>query len=72
MAGHLEFNTPVIGSILVGVIVGPFGPGRRVGQFPSLFYVMITRPEAIAPFAAFGVILLLFEILKAAGLRDRT
>jgi CPA2 family monovalent cation:H+ antiporter-2 len=72
MASHLEFNTPVIGSILVGVLVDAFGPGRLVGQFPSLYYVTIARPEAIAPFAAFGVILLLFEILKAAGLRDRT
>jgi len=26
--------TPVIGFILVGVLVGPFGLGRLVGQFP--------------------------------------
>ncbi|WP_421855160.1 cation:proton antiporter [Novosphingobium sp.] len=54
--------TPVIGFILVGVLVGPFGLGRLVGQFPSLYYFTITRPEAIAPFAELGVILLLFEI----------
>lgn len=54
--------TPVIGFILVGVLVGPFGLGRLVGQFPALYYVTITRPEAIAPFAELGVILLLFEI----------
>jgi monovalent cation:H+ antiporter-2, CPA2 family len=54
--------TPVIGFILVGVLVGPFGLGRLVGQFPSLYYITITKPEAIAPFAELGVILLLFEI----------
>lgn len=54
--------TPVIGFILVGVLVGPFGLGRLVGQFPALYYITITRPEAIAPFAELGVILLLFEI----------
>lgn len=54
--------TPVIGFILVGVLVGPFGLGRLVGQFPALYYFTITKPEAIAPFAELGVILLLFEI----------
>lgn len=54
--------TPVIGFILVGVLVGPFGLGRLVGQFPQLYYFTISRPEAIAPFAELGVILLLFEI----------
>jgi CPA2 family monovalent cation:H+ antiporter-2 len=54
--------TPVIGFIFVGVLVGPFGLGRLVGQIPALYYITITRPEAIAPFAELGVILLLFEI----------
>lgn len=54
--------TPVIGFILVGVLVGPFGLGRLVGQVPQLYYFTISRPEAIAPFAELGVILLLFEI----------
>ncbi len=54
--------TPVIGFILVGVLVGPFGLGRLVHSFPALYYVTITKPEAIAPFAELGVILLLFEI----------
>lgn len=54
--------TPVIGFILVGVLVGPFGLGRLVDVFPALYFVTITRPEAIAPFAELGVILLLFEI----------
>jgi len=54
--------TPVIGFILVGVAVGPFGLGRLIGQAPWLSYVTITDPEAIEPFAEFGIILLLFSI----------
>ena len=54
--------TPVIGFIRVGVLVGPVGLGRLVEQFPALYYFTITKPEAIAPFAELGVILLLFEI----------
>jgi CPA2 family monovalent cation:H+ antiporter-2 len=33
-----------------------------VGQYPWLYHVTITDPAAIAPFAEFGIILLLFEI----------
>ena len=54
--------TPVIGFILVGLAVGPFGLGRLVTQHHWLSFVTITKPEAIGPFAEFGVILLLFEI----------
>lgn len=54
--------TPVIGFILVGVLVGPFGLGQFVASFPWLYYITISRPEAIHPFAELGVILLLFEI----------
>ncbi len=54
--------TPVIGFILVGVLVGPFGLGAYVKQFPWLYYVSITDPQAIGPFAELGIILLLFSI----------
>lgn len=54
--------TPVIGFILVGLAVGPFGLGRLVSEHHWLYFVTITKPEAIGPFAEFGVILLLFEI----------
>jgi CPA2 family monovalent cation:H+ antiporter-2 len=53
---------PVIGFILVGIMVGPAGLGRFVPEFPWLYYVTITRPHAIEPFAELGVILLLFSI----------
>jgi CPA2 family monovalent cation:H+ antiporter-2 len=54
--------SPVIGFILVGMLVGPFGLGRLVTQAPWLYYFTISRPHAIEPFAEFGIILLLFSI----------
>jgi CPA2 family monovalent cation:H+ antiporter-2 len=54
--------TPVIGFILVGLLVGPYGLGRMVDASPWLVYVTITAPEGLAPFAEFGIVLLLFTI----------
>jgi len=54
--------TPVIGFILVGVLVGPFGLGRLVPDAPWLTWVTITDPQGLAPFAEFGITLLLFTI----------
>ena len=54
--------SPVIGFILVGMLVGPAGFGAMTGQLPWLNFVTISNPEAIAPFAEFGIILLLFSI----------
>jgi CPA2 family monovalent cation:H+ antiporter-2 len=54
--------TPVIGFILIGVLVGPFGLGRLVASQPWLGYVTITDPGRLEPFAEFGIVLLLFGI----------
>ena len=54
--------SPVIGFILVGVLVGPKGLGSLVGSYPWLGFVTISNPDAIEPFAEFGIILLLFSI----------
>ncbi len=54
--------SPVIGFILVGIAVGPHGLGTLVADYPWLFYITITDEAAIAPFAEFGIILLLFSI----------
>src|SRR5690606_5320123 len=54
--------TPVIGFILIGLLVGPFGLGRLVDDHEWLFYMTITEPEGLEPFAEFGITLLLFTI----------
>lgn len=54
--------TPIIGFILVGLLVGPYGLGKLVPHYPTLWHVTITDPAALGPFAEFGIILLLFSI----------
>ena len=54
--------TPVIGFILVGLLVGPFGLGSIVAQYDWLYWVTITDPERLEPFAELGIVLLLFTI----------
>ncbi len=54
--------SPVIGFILVGALVGPFGLGSLVSQNPWLYYLTISDTHSIEPFAEFGIILLLFSI----------
>lgn len=54
--------TPVVGFILAGMLVGPFGLGALAAQYPGLRWITIDDPEAIAPVGEFGVILLLFAI----------
>ncbi len=54
--------TPVIGFILVGILVGPFGLGSMVDHYAWLSWITISEPEAMEPFAELGIILLLFSI----------
>ncbi|WP_284125804.1 cation:proton antiporter domain-containing protein [Parerythrobacter aestuarii] len=54
--------TPVIGFILIGIAVGPFGLGAWVYEYDWLKHITISDPEGLAPFAEFGIILLLFAI----------
>ncbi|MBE5073071.1 cation:proton antiporter [Erythrobacteraceae bacterium E2-1 Yellow Sea] len=54
--------TPVIGFILIGIAVGPFGLGKLVFEYPWLGHITISDPEGLEPFAEFGIILLLFTI----------
>ena len=54
--------TPIIGFILIGLAVGPYGLGRLVFEYPWLNHITISDPEALEPFAEFGIILLLFAI----------
>jgi CPA2 family monovalent cation:H+ antiporter-2 len=54
--------TPVIGFILIGVLVGPYGLGMFTDRIPWLSYITISDPDRLTPFADFGIILLLFAI----------
>ncbi|MDC8755928.1 cation:proton antiporter [Erythrobacter sp. sf7] len=54
--------TPIIGFILIGVLVGPDGLGSLVERIPWLKHITITNSERLAPFADFGIVLLLFAI----------
>jgi CPA2 family monovalent cation:H+ antiporter-2 len=54
--------SPVIGFILVGMVVGPFGLGALSQHYPWLHYVTISDPHRIEPFAELGIVLLLFSI----------
>lgn len=54
--------TPVIGFILIGIAVGPFGLGKLVFEYPWLSHMTISDPQKLEPFAEFGIILLLFAI----------
>ncbi|MBX7496425.1 cation:proton antiporter [Qipengyuania sp. 6B39] len=54
--------TPVIGFILIGIAVGPYGLGRMVFEHPWLNHITISDPDSLDLFAEFGIILLLFGI----------
>jgi monovalent cation:H+ antiporter-2, CPA2 family len=54
--------TPVIGFILVGVAVGPFGLGRHASDLYWLNYITISDPHGLEPAAEFGIVLLLFSV----------
>jgi monovalent cation:H+ antiporter-2, CPA2 family len=54
--------SPVVGFMLVGMAVGPYGLGRLLANLPWVSAVTIDSPDAIAPVARLGVVLLLFMI----------
>jgi CPA2 family monovalent cation:H+ antiporter-2 len=59
---HRMRVSTVLGFMLVGVVVGPFGLGQATRLVPALTAVTINDPAAIAPIARLGVVLLLFMI----------
>ncbi len=54
--------TPVIGFLLIGILVGPYGLGALTPEIQWLTAVTISEPDSLAIFAEFGIILLLFTI----------
>ena len=75
--------SPIIGFILIGMLVGPYGLGALARDHGWLHYVTISNPHGIEPFAELGIVLLLFSIglelsfrsvmgNAAAGIRSRS
>lgn len=54
--------SPILGFLLAGVVLGPFGLGAFADRFPWLEYFTIENPDEIAQLAEFGVVFLLFMI----------
>jgi CPA2 family monovalent cation:H+ antiporter-2 len=59
---HRLRASPVLGYLLAGGLIGPFGLGLLGGDLGWLSYVVITDVEGVTPFAKLGVIFLLFTI----------
>ena len=54
--------SPVLGFIVTGLVIGPYGLGRFTDTVPWLSYVVITDAEGVRTFAELGVVFLLFII----------
>jgi CPA2 family monovalent cation:H+ antiporter-2 len=54
--------SPVLGFMLVGIVVGPFGLASLIPHLPWLSAITISTPVSIEPIAQLGVVLLLFMI----------
>lgn len=54
--------TPIIGFILVGILVGPFGLGALVARYPAMEWFTISDQDNIRSIGEYGIILLLFSI----------
>jgi len=54
--------SPVLGFLLAGVVIGPFGLGAFAERSSFLGYVTITDVESVRVLAEFGVVFLLFLI----------
>lgn len=52
----------VLGFLLIGLVVGPYGLGRLADDYPAILYLTIEDPARVAPFAELGVMFLLFLI----------
>ena len=54
--------SPVLGFLIVGLVIGPFGLGRFAENLPWLGYLVISDIEGVRAFAELGVMFLLFMI----------
>lgn len=58
---HFKVN-PVIGFLVVGMMVGPFGLGQLAQDYSFLSYISITNIHDVSLLAEWGVIFLMFTI----------
>ncbi|MFC4175145.1 cation:proton antiporter [Microvirga sp. GCM10011540] len=54
--------SPVLGFLGVGALLGPYGLGRLVPDYPWVDWLTFTNPEGTSHLAEFGVVFLLFTI----------
>ena len=54
--------SPVLGFMLVGVAVGPFGLAMLADRLPLFGTITLNRPETIAPIAELGISMMMFMI----------
>ena len=59
---HRLHISSVLGFMLVGIVVGPFGLASLTPHLPWLSAITISAPASIEPIAHLGVVLLLFMI----------
>ncbi|MBD2746270.1 cation:proton antiporter [Microvirga sp. BT688] len=54
--------SPVLGFLAAGALLGPFGLGRLIPEYPWVDWLTFTNPEGTSRLAEFGVVFLLFTI----------
>lgn len=54
--------SPIIGYIIVGILLGPYGLANLAGKYPFLSHFTIKHPNTIHMMAELGVMFLLFAI----------
>src|SRR3954447_19945544 len=54
--------SPVLGFLAVGALLGPYGLGRLIPDYPWIDWLTFTNPEGTSRLAEFGVVFLLFTI----------
>src|SRR3954470_23773221 len=54
--------SPILGFLVAGVALGPFGLGALAKQAPWLSFVTIDNPDEVGQLAEFGVVFLMFMI----------
>ncbi|MGQ3030845.1 MAG: cation:proton antiporter domain-containing protein, partial [Ferrovibrionaceae bacterium] len=58
---RLRIN-PMLGYLLAGIAIGPFGLGRLIPEFPILHEIVIGDIEGVRDIAELGVVFLMFMV----------